>query len=966
MNMLKRIVDTAVLFAMLLPVPVWAQQAAGSSIGTVTALQGQATVGRVALPQPNPMKFRDDVFFRDQITTKEQSTIRLLLGGKGVLTIREQSQVTLDESVAPTGERRSVLSLLGGKIAAAIGRSLMRPGEEIEIRTPNAVAAVRGTVLIAEYVPGAPSAASASPIRLASSDPTFRVAQAPGGGGTSTFLVLTGSVTLIAQGAIPVTVGALQTVSVTGSATGAQVGAVQTATQAQVAQATQGLQMEKSLSGEGDGKAAQAQALVAATLANAITQATSDASAPPTPPTQQAQTSPVPDVTEIPPLPPTVIVPDDLPSGPLLQLTALTMGVPAGTTVMKFGPGSANAVVPIGVTGTGMESTVIALPAAGTFDITGTRTHSGPLLGLSAAAVVTTDNTPLFQVSGTTFTSSGPLVSLTGGSILFVSGPVLDITNGTLNAAGQPLLLLDSNNGFFTNTAPPLVRVSNGSLTAGALLWMTGTGNFGILSGTVLEGNNADITLMVLGGSTFDGSNNDFYWNPGPGVPFIRLTNSNLTLTEAGIPLVDPGGPTSGTGINGVGLIATNTSGVPKTINVNGPLLRLWSANLLDTAYYIQLSNMTVQTPGPAIQVMGNFETNTAAGPLLGASGSTINVNGQFLRVHAPSTLNVSATGGLLQFSGSQVNVRDSLLVVGDGSYLGGARAHMELGGALIAATGSSLAVGGSLVRIDPSGFFRSTTRDPLIGLDGGTHLIGSSMSGGGSLLDYMGGGLDPATGIGWWTLFGTGGPFLGLKNAATVNLGGSGNAIKVDTAVLDAAGPIIAMINSTLNTSPSGDATNGAVHLYRSTVTALGPMIGLDNSKITVQNGPLLTLTGGSQLNVTGDLATLANGSRLTVVNGPLIRVDGINAQGRASNLSVSGALVNFVGSGNQVIVNNALAPTGTVSGIPVYKDTNPGSSIVIGSYPVKNPAGGTVSVTGSAIQVTNGGRVNVTATAP
>jgi hypothetical protein len=255
MNMLKRIVDTVVLFAMLLPVPAWAQQAAGSSIGTVTALQGQATVGRAALPQPTSMKFRDDVFFRDQITTKEQSTLRLLLGGKGVLTIREQSQVTLDESVAPTGERRSVLSLLGGKIAAAVARSLMRPGEEVEIRTPNAVAAVRGTVLIAEYTPPQTGAEAPKPILLASNDPTYRVAQATTpAAGQSTFLVLTGSVTVTAQGAPPVTVGAMQTVSISvGPAGAVQVGAVQTATQAQVAQATQGFQMDKSISGEGDG-----------------------------------------------------------------------------------------------------------------------------------------------------------------------------------------------------------------------------------------------------------------------------------------------------------------------------------------------------------------------------------------------------------------------------------------------------------------------------------------------------------------------------------------------------------------------------------------------------------------------------------------------------------------------------------------------------------------------------------------
>jgi hypothetical protein len=294
----------------------------------------------------------------------------------------------------------------------------------------------------------------------------------------------------------------------------------------------------------------------------------------------------------------------------------------------------------------------------------------------------------------------------------------------------------------------------------------------------------------------------------------------------------------------------------------------------------------------------------------------------------------------------------------------------MELSDALIAATGSSLAVGGSLVWVDPSGYYHSTTTNPLIQLTGGTHTLGSGTAAGiGSVLQYKGSGLDPTYGNGWDNLFQTYGTYLDL-NGATVNLGGSGNAIKVDTATLYAAGPIINMLNSTLNTSPSGDATTGAVHLYRSSVTALGPMVGLNNSQITVQHGPLLTLTGGSQLTVTGDLATLAYGSRLTVVNGPLIRVDGVNAQATASKLSVSGALVNFVGSGNQVIVNNALTPNYTTGGgtVPVYTDNlgTASTNIVVGSYPVKNAAGNTVSVTGSLLQVTNGGKVNVTAPAP
>jgi hypothetical protein len=85
----------AVLVPLLVLPPHWvfaqqaprtaAQPGAAQGIGVVTALQGEATVGRAALPQPTPLRFKDPVFFRDQITTKERATVRVLLGGKGTL-----------------------------------------------------------------------------------------------------------------------------------------------------------------------------------------------------------------------------------------------------------------------------------------------------------------------------------------------------------------------------------------------------------------------------------------------------------------------------------------------------------------------------------------------------------------------------------------------------------------------------------------------------------------------------------------------------------------------------------------------------------------------------------------------------------------------------------------------------------------------------------------------------------------
>ena len=128
--------------------------AQASKAGVVTTLEGRVTAARVALPQPVALRFKDDVFLNDRIVTGDRSIVRLLLGGKAVVTVRERSELTITEVPG-----RSTIDLDSGKVAVAVAREKMQPGETIEVKTPNAVAAVRGTVFVAE-VTRAPSVTS--------------------------------------------------------------------------------------------------------------------------------------------------------------------------------------------------------------------------------------------------------------------------------------------------------------------------------------------------------------------------------------------------------------------------------------------------------------------------------------------------------------------------------------------------------------------------------------------------------------------------------------------------------------------------------------------------------------------------------------------------------------------------------------------------------------------------------------
>src|SRR5438477_6650239 len=126
-----------------------ATRASEQQVGVIAMLLGIATVTRGALPAPAPLKFKDDVLLRDRITTGERSAWRVRLGGKATVTARERSILTITE-VPGT----STVSFTAGRAAVAVIKARMKPGETVEIKTPNAVVAVRGTLVIVEVSRG--------------------------------------------------------------------------------------------------------------------------------------------------------------------------------------------------------------------------------------------------------------------------------------------------------------------------------------------------------------------------------------------------------------------------------------------------------------------------------------------------------------------------------------------------------------------------------------------------------------------------------------------------------------------------------------------------------------------------------------------------------------------------------------------------------------------------------------------
>ncbi|HXZ44284.1 MAG TPA: hypothetical protein VEH53_05600, partial [archaeon] len=662
--------------------------------------------------------------------------------------------------------RDSPISIVAGKIAAAIAHALMRPGDVIEIRTPNAVAAVRGTVLVAEYIPPQGSAATTDrPIVLAAAAPGQLLAQTSGVGGTSNFLVISGQITISLQGLPPVTLDTLQSVSITGTAAGLQAGPIQNVTPAQAANQVKDLQIGRPIIEDaGSSQAGRAQAQIAATVANVIIQNTTGqavvAGTPVTATTSTASTTTTATSVTPPPTAPQSPISTQTssavssgtegapPNGSLLTLNHVNLTLADGVSLATFSAGAPNTTilpVPSGelvgtplltVTGNPIthSRTIVTVDSSNLNGATGpteaplvavsgtTLTNSAgpifdvsnsfvsafwPVLQLAPGANATvagvmniamgsevsvgphdaislqsgstlTSTDALFQVGGNsallgtggaalvavdpgTLILQAPILSATGNSEIILFGPALHAVDSTVTST-QPLVLLQGTS-TFANTGP-LVLMNGGSLTADSILKAVGTPTI-VLGGGFLGTANTNASGGVLldltnAGATFrtlqDTGNASLTYALNEGQPVVRMTDSNLTLTGSGEPLLNPASSTPST-IDGLGLVATSSTG--NTISLAGPLLRLGGFTFTATDPYIQLTNMTVSQTGSdsLIQVETSMPA-TVNGSLLFASGSTISTGASLLLVSAQ--LSNNSAEPLMTFSGSTINLSDT------------------------------------------------------------------------------------------------------------------------------------------------------------------------------------------------------------------------------------------------------------------------------------------------------------------
>lgn len=122
--------------------------AAAPGIGLVAGVRGDANVRHERAAQAQKLKFKDDLFWQDTLSTGTDSQLRLLIQQKSVITMKELTQLQLreDQVGANQNRKKSVVDLVSGAVRVVVDKEAAKEGD-YEVRTNMAVAAIRGSDL---------------------------------------------------------------------------------------------------------------------------------------------------------------------------------------------------------------------------------------------------------------------------------------------------------------------------------------------------------------------------------------------------------------------------------------------------------------------------------------------------------------------------------------------------------------------------------------------------------------------------------------------------------------------------------------------------------------------------------------------------------------------------------------------------------------------------------------------------
>jgi len=136
---------------LVLLVAAFARAAAADTVGWVAALEGTADRQRAGAWET--LAAGAELEMGDHVRTQQASRMKLLFKDDSVLTLAERSELVIDQQVVGAATTSS-FSLLLGKVRAIVTDRYSTTGSAFEVKSPTAIAGVRGTSFLAEFDAG--------------------------------------------------------------------------------------------------------------------------------------------------------------------------------------------------------------------------------------------------------------------------------------------------------------------------------------------------------------------------------------------------------------------------------------------------------------------------------------------------------------------------------------------------------------------------------------------------------------------------------------------------------------------------------------------------------------------------------------------------------------------------------------------------------------------------------------------
>lgn len=127
----------------------WVSSASANQAGKVTQITGQVTITR-ASGEPVSLRVYEPVMEGDTLQTGTDGRVKVMLSDDSVITLSPNSKLVVRTQTftrAPA-RRESFMELMQGRVRAAVARYTANYQSTFKIKTPTAVAGVRGSIQV--------------------------------------------------------------------------------------------------------------------------------------------------------------------------------------------------------------------------------------------------------------------------------------------------------------------------------------------------------------------------------------------------------------------------------------------------------------------------------------------------------------------------------------------------------------------------------------------------------------------------------------------------------------------------------------------------------------------------------------------------------------------------------------------------------------------------------------------------